>query len=235
MIAPGTAGTVIGPDNLKGSRVHERWYRKEPCSPAMVCIGMGHDNTGECCQIPDSILREHRHDCIMVDAVAGIDHYGIAGCGETEYAPSAGWLKTMEGNHGGDGELLHIRVKTGPVCPVHTPPGLQHTFKSLVGIASPVHQFLCHMVGICKEGEEELFFRIANKFPHCLRKADIEHRIIKVLSGLVIFQDLEPVPGFQLVEEFLYNSTLLKVQAYGEPVGMPAFIVKIDEGDVCTG
>ena len=66
---------------------------------------------------------------------------------------------------------------------------IKHGIKSLPGIAAPVHQFLCHMIGIAKEREQERFLGVPDQFADCLRIPDIEtvsSRCLPVVSYSMI-------------------------------------------------
>src|SRR5208337_1000118 len=119
--------------------------------PAMVCIGMSHDDPRELFHLPRVIPREHCKDIIMVNTVPGIDHHHLIRRPDEEYAAPARELETEERGTVRDGELLDVGIKSVTGRCVHGPAGGEHAFKYLVGIAAAGHQVLRDMVGIGKE------------------------------------------------------------------------------------
>ncbi len=201
----------------------------------MVRIGMGHDDAGEAPQVGKAVAGEHGHDGIVIDAVPGVDHHDITGGMEDEQASAAGGLETVQGDLRRDQKFLDIGIKMFTIGIVHGPAGCEHGIKDLAGIAPAVGQFLRHVVGIAQEREQERFLGVPDQLADCLCIPDIEDRIVKMLAGRVVLEDIKAVPGLQLVQKLVNLRVLLKAEADREPVRVPALVVKIDIRDICPG
>jgi hypothetical protein len=91
------------------------------------------------------------------------------------------------------------------------------------------------MVGITQEREQERFLGIPDQFADCLCVPDIENGIVEMLASRVVLEDIEAVPGLQLVEQTVDFRILLKAEADREPVRVPAFVIEVDISNVGTG
>jgi hypothetical protein len=109
---------------------------------------------------------------------------------------------------------------------------VQHALEYDPGILPPVHQFLHDMVDVLKEPEQKRILGIAQQLPQFLREPEVKHRIIEVVTGGIIFHDLDPVPCFQGIQEAINSGAVLYRETHHQPVRVCPGIVKIHKGNV---
>ena len=179
---------------------------------------MGDDDAGKAGRISKAEPGEHGHDVAVVNPVSCIDHDHVVTGPDNKDIPPAGGLETEQRCRFIQGEFLHIRVKRFAARGIHCPAGCKHALEHFARVAAAVRQFLGNMIGIGKEREDETVFGLADQFADCLAVPDIEDGIVQTLAGCIVLQDIQPVPGLQLVEQLVNFRILLKVEADREPV-----------------
>ncbi len=141
--------------NLFCAFMHERSCREKSPGTAVIRIRMRDYNLSEPAFVAKPVVGEHRHDIVVINTVTGIDHQGLIRGREDIDASAAGHLETEKINYGSYRNLLDIGIEIFSCCGSHCSAGQKHAVKDLAGIISPVHQFLCDMVGIGQKREQE--------------------------------------------------------------------------------
>ena len=158
--------------------------------------------------------------------VAGVEQVGVAAGGELE-APETDPVR--------DPDLLDVGEEAVALGLAEATARREAGLEGPGRVASPVLEFLDHVVDVLEQAEQEPVVGVVDQIPDLFREPDVVDGVVEPSRGRVVLDDLETEPRLEPVQQDLDGRRLREVQGQLDPFGVDTAVVEVDRGDVRAG